>query len=105
MAHSFESCGLKSFVEYGTEPKSLSLTGVSVNVIIICGAIAEVTLQKSYVNRENLSIEAVFKYKLDEGAAVHRFEIDGQSTEGRTNMKSPSHSVFVVEEDVFKVSS
>ena len=79
----------------------MPLTGVSVQVRIV-DLVAQVEIEQRYVNRENLPIEAVYKFPLDEGcnikpiilqsskrtsssgAGVCRFtaEVDGRVIEG-----------------------
>ena len=99
-----ECCGLVVCPSGDDEPKPVSLIGVSVHASIV-DLVAQVTIEQRYVNRENTSIEAVYKFPLDDGtnkigesvqvllftylvifagAAVCRFtaEVDGRFIEG-----------------------
>jgi len=110
-------CGLMIVPIGGGEPAPVPLTGVSVQVRII-DLVAEVNIEQRYVNRENQPIEAIYKFPLDEGAAVCSFtaEVDGRKIQGvvketeeaRTDYEtaiSSGQTAFLVEEklpDVFK---
>ena len=120
MSSHIEVCGLIIIREGDLEPIPVPLTGVSVKARII-GSVAEVSIEQFYVNRENIPIEAVYKFPLDEGAAVRGFmaEMDGriikgvvketkQAKEDYEDAIATGYSAFLLEEklaDVFKVLS
>jgi len=120
MSSRIEVCGLIIIREDGLEPIPVPLTGVSVKARII-GSIAEVSIEQHYVNREKNPIEAVYKFPLDEGAAVRGFmaEMDGriikgvvketkQAKEDYEDAIATGYSAFLLDEkltDVFKVLS
>jgi hypothetical protein len=119
MSHHIEAYwGLLIVVDDGIEPVPVPLTGVSVDVRII-DLVAEVSIEQRYVNRESNPIEAVYKFPLDEGAAVCQFmaEVDGRQIKGVVKETkeaeadyekalSTGHTAFFLKEklpDVFKV--